>query len=33
MVITDEAGVIEFRSDNSTRDFTIYLVAHERMLP
>jgi hypothetical protein len=33
MVVTDEAGVIEFRSDNSNRDFTIYLVAHEKMLP
>jgi hypothetical protein len=33
MVITDGAGVIEFRSDNSNREFTIYLVAHEKMLP
>jgi hypothetical protein len=33
MVVTDAAGVIEIRSDNSERHFTIYLVAHERMLP
>ena len=31
MVVTDEGGIIEHKIVNANRDYTIYLVAHQRM--